>query len=407
MTSPSDEPVNKETLEELTPKDDSAAQSASDNTVQQDISTPPETTSAITPVTPNPSAVSSPDAVPSPAKKRKYHTLWITLSMLALLICALLIFILPIIMSKSPHNAVIKIPKDATEKNVSDSLAKYLGHDYADKVMKVASLRKSDFSGRHGAYLIEEGTSPLRAERKLSNGAQEPLTVTINGFRTLPTLTERVARRLDFTSDELKAALNNKETLARYDLTPRQAIALFIDDSYQLYWSASPEQLITKIGDNYQKVWNKERRDKAAALGLTPAEVMILCSIVDEESNKLDEKGKIGRLYINRIKTGMPLQADPTVRFALNDFTIRRVKGNHLKVESPYNTYLYRGLPPGPIRTTSVATIDAVLNSEPSSHLYMCAKEDFSGYHNFAATYPEHLNNARRYQKALDARGIK
>ncbi len=345
-------------------------------------------------------------APPLPVKKKR-TALWVTLVAVVAIIAAGLIFTIPILLSKAPEKAIIKIPKDATAQNVADSLTKYLGKPFADKVMRVASLRNSDFSKRHGAYLIEEGLSPLRAERKLSQGAQHPLTVTINGFRTLPTLTERVARRLDFTPDSLKGALTDKETLSRYGLTPNQAIALFIDDSYELYWSASPQQLIEKVGANYEKVWNKDRRAKAAALGLSPAEVMTICSIVDEESNKLDEKGKIGRLYLNRIKTGMPLQADPTIRYALNDFTIRRVKGNHLTVASPYNTYLNNGLPPGPIRTTSVATIDAVLNSEPSSHLYMCAKEDFSGYHNFASTYPEHLANARRYQKALDARGIK
>ncbi|MBD5264919.1 MAG: endolytic transglycosylase MltG [Bacteroides sp.] len=325
----------------------------------------------------------------------------------AMVVVGFLIFTLPLVMVKAPEKAVIRIPINASSENVRDSISKYLGDSFAAKVMRVAWLRGSDFSNRHGAYLIEEGLSPLRAERRLSQGAQHPLTITINGFRTLPTLTERVSRRLDFSTDSLAAALADKNILSQYGLSKQQAIALFIDDSYELYWSASPQQLIEKIGANYNRVWNKQRRDKAAALGLSPAEVMTLASIVDEESNKLDEKGKIGRLYINRIKTGMPLQADPTVRFALNDFTIRRVRAAHLKVNSPYNTYLKPGLPPGPIRTTSVATIDAILNSEPSNHLYMCAKEDFSGYHNFASTYPEHLANARRYQKALDARGIK
>ncbi|MDE6028396.1 MAG: endolytic transglycosylase MltG, partial [Muribaculaceae bacterium] len=130
-------------------------------------------------------------------------------------------------------------------------------------------------------------------------------------------------------------------------------------------------------------------------------------SIVDEETNAKEEKGAIGRLYINRLKKGMKLQADPTVRFALNDFTIRRVKGEHLKADSPYNTYRYPGLPPGPIRTTGKTTIDLLLDSAPNDYLFMCAKEDFSGTHNFASTYAEHQENARKYQKALDVRGIK
>lgn len=344
---------------------------------------------------------------PEPVKPKKRLILFVSLGAVAALIAAALIFLLPLAITKAQEEAIVKIPRNASSHDVHDSIAKYLGKSYADKVLRVASLRHTDLPGRHGAYLIEKGLSPLRAERKISQGRQHPLTLTVNGFRTLPTLTERVARRFDFPADSLDALLSNPELMASYSLTPRQAIALFIDDSYELYWSASPAQVIKKIGDNYNKVWNEERRAKASALGLSPAEVMTICSIVDEETNKQDEKGKIGRLYINRIKAGMPLQADPTVRYALNDFTIRRVKAQHLQTDSPYNTYRIAGLPPGPIRTTGVATIDAVLNSTPSSHLYMCAKEDFSGYHNFASTYAEHLANARRYQKALDARGIK
>ena len=367
---------------------------------------PADSSSSSTPKRNNPSSPGN-DGHAS-GKKPGRSKIWLTIFVaVAAIIAAGLIFTLPLVLSKASEKAVIRIPAGATAANVHDSIAKYLGDKYASRVMRVASLRGTDFSRRHGAYLIEEGLSPLRAERRLSQGAQHPLTITVNGFRSLPVLAERISRRLDFTPDSLLNLLGTNETLKPYGLTPQQALALFADDSYELYWSASPEQLVSKIGGNYNRIWNDERRSKAAALGLTPAEVMTLCSIVDEESNKLDEKGKIGRLYINRIKTGMPLQADPTVRFALNDFTIRRVKGNHLKVNSPYNTYINRGLPPGPIRTTSVATIDAVLNSQPSGHLYMCAKEDFSGYHNFASTYPEHLANARRYQKALDARGIK
>lgn len=340
-------------------------------------------------------------------KPKRKKSLMIGLFLGVALITAILLFCLPLLIEKAAHDALIKIPRNATKEMVSDSIAKYLDDDYAEKVMRIARLRGSDFAERHGAYLIEQGMSPLQAEHRLSHGAQTPLMVTINAFRGLEQLAKKVAGKLDFTADSLLNAVLDPELLAKYDLKPEQALSLFTEDSYEVYWTASPDGLIDKIGDNYLKIWNDERKEKAKALGLTPAEVMTICSIVDEETNKVDEKGKIGRLYINRFQKGMKLQADPTVRFAVGDFSIRRVKSNHLKVDSPYNTYRNTGLPPGPIRTTSLRTIDEVLNSEPNDYIYMCAKEDFSGRHNFAATYSEHMANARRYQQALNKRGIR
>lgn len=265
-------------------------------------------------------------------------------SALSLAIVITLTFFLPLLASGSESDVVIRIPSGATKENVKDSIAKYLGEDYANRVMRAATLTRTDFEGRHGAYLIPEGTSPAKAAHRLAKGAQHPLRITINGFRSLNTLSERVARRMDFKADDFMKDATSEDLLSDFGLDSRQGLALFIDDSYDVYWSASPEEVIRKIGAYYKKVWNEERVEKAAALGLTPAEVMTICSIVDEETNKTDEKGKVGRLYINRLKIGMPLQADPTVRFALNDFTIKRVKGEHLKVDSPFNTYLHRGL---------------------------------------------------------------
>ena len=323
------------------------------------------------------------------------------------LVIACFLVCLPLLIEKAAHDALIKIPRNATMEMVQDSITKYLDDEYAEKVMRVAKLRGSEFGERYGAYLIEEGMSPIQAEHRLSHGAQQPLTVTINRFRTLEQLAEKVAAKLDFKPEELIKAVKDPEVLAEYGLTPEQALSLFIDDSYEFYWTASPQALIHKIGANYKKIWNEERVKKAQDLGLTPAEVMTIASIVDEETNKVDEKGAIGRLYINRLKSGMKLQADPTVKYAVGDFSIRRILNTHLKTDSPYNTYRNTGLPPGPIRTTTLATIDQILNSAPSDAIYMCAKEDFSGYHNFAATYKEHMANARRYQAALNKRGIK
>ena len=329
------------------------------------------------------------------------------LSGLAIMIIVILALLYPYVMSRTPEEALIRIPRNATEQNLRDSLSKYYGQKFAGRVMSLSKFPGKGPAGRHGSYLIPKGVNPVSVARRLTHGAQTPVTVTINGFRSLDNLTDRISAKLDFPADSLRRLLADPAVMSPYGLTPRQALALFVDDSYEFYWSASPADVIKKIGDNYRSIWNDSRRNRAANLGLSPAEVMTVCSIVDEETNATSEKGEIGRLYINRLKKGMKLQSDPTVRFALGDFSIRRVKGEHLKADSPYNTYRYAGLPPGPIRTTGKATIDLVLNSVPNNYLYMCAKEDFSGTHNFASDYEEHRANARRYQKALDERGIK
>ena len=306
---------------------------------------------------------------------------------------------------KAPSSAVVKIPAHASGDQIRDSISEYLGEPFANKVSRLVRLRGTDLSARHGAYLIEAGMSPLDAARRLTGGPQEPLTITVNGFRLLPVLEEKVAARFDFSKDSIAGVLSDEEVMKEYGLTPQQSLALFLNDSYDFFWSASPAEVVGKVGRHYKEVWTPERVAKAKALGLTLAEVMTLASIVDEESSKLDEKGAIGRLYINRLNRGMRLEADPTVRYAGGDFTVKRVR-NPRSIESPYNTYLHMGLPPGPIRTTSVETIDAILDSAPHDYIFMCAKEDFSGYHNFASTYPEHQANARRYKRELDRRGI-
>lgn len=329
--------------------------------------------------------------------------------LLGLTVCitVFLAVLYPAIMVGSPQEANIKIPEGATTETVRDSMEKYLGKDYTSKVMRLVKLRRTDFSKRTGAYTLAKGTNALGAMRKLTSGAQTPVRITINGFRSMPLLINRVSRKMGFAEDSLRNALNDRELLAEYGLTPENAMALFVDDTYEVYWNTSARDLVRKVGDNYKFLWSEGRVRKAAELGLTPADVMIIASIVDEETNKEAEKGTIGRLYINRLHNNMRLQADPTVRFALGDFTIQRITKADLQKDSPYNTYLHAGLPPGPIRTTSAATVLSVLDSKPNNYLYMCAREDFSGRHNFAATYDEHLANAVRYQAALDELGIK
>lgn len=328
------------------------------------------------------------------------------LALVALFTIATFILVMPMLVNGAEHEAVIRIPKKATDQNIHDSVSKYLGEEFASRIMRLVKPREVDWSSRHGAYIVEKGDTPFDIMHRLKSGGQMPVKLVINGVRGIPALSERMSRKIDFPADEFSAALSDSVLLKKYNLTPDNALALFINDTYEVYWSAKPREVIERVGKYYLQFWNEERRQKAEALGLTPAEVVTLASIVDEESNTMAEKGKIGRLYWNRLQKGMKLQADPTVRFAIGDFTIKRIKGEHLKYESPYNTYLHNGLPPGPIRTPAKSTIDAVLDSEPSNDIYMCAKEDFSGRHNFAATYEEHLHNAKRYQEELDRRGI-
>lgn len=340
-------------------------------------------------------------------KNKESRTLKITLvaALAFIVVCCILVWTL-LLGGKAPSSALIKIPANANSTQLRDTVAKYLGDGYAAKVSRLVSLRGTDLRQRHGAYLIEAGWSPLMAMRRLTGGPQHPLTVTINGFRLRKSLEDKVAAKFDFTTDSLASVLENASVLEKYGLVPEQSMSLFFNDSYDFFWSASPEYIVKKVGEHYLDVWNDSRRQKAATLGLSPDEVMVLASIVDEETNAMEEKGTIGRLYINRLKKGMPLQADPTVRYAGGDFSVKRITSKMTKIDHPYNTYRNRGLPPGPIRTTSVETVDAILDSTPNDYIYMCAKEDFSGRHNFAKTYTEHEANARRYKRELDRRGI-
>lgn len=332
--------------------------------------------------------------------------LWIFI-IAVVVIGAGLLFIAPYMMEGSEKDVTFRIPRNATMQNVKDTLNKYFSENYSNKVVKLLSVTGFDPVERHGSYSLPKGATPFATMKKISRGGQTPVRLTINGFRSLDYLSQRMARKMDFSAEEFKKAATDSAYLAGYGLTPEQALSLFLEDTYDVYWTASPKEVLDKIGENYKRFWTEGKIEAAEGMDVTPAELMIIASITDEETNQVQEKGKIGRLYINRLDKGMKLQADPTVRFALNDYDIRRVTGEHLKAQSPYNTYVVEGLPPGPIRTTSRRTIEEILQSEPSNYLFMCARPDFSGFHNFSATYEEHLVNARAYQQALDERGIK
>ncbi|RYD56436.1 MAG: endolytic transglycosylase MltG [Sphingobacteriales bacterium] len=257
-----------------------------------------------------------------------------------------------------------------------------------------------------GKYRINRGMSNYDMVRMLRNGRQEPVKLVINKLRTKDELVTFIGTRLEADSNALRSMLSDSSYLSEFGLNSNTAMCAFIPDTYEFFWNTNADKTFRKLYKYYQDFWTEDRKQKAKAQGLTEQQAIVVASIVDEETNKNDEKGNVASVYLNRNKKGMRLQADPTVKYAVGDFTIRRITGVHLQTNSPYNTYLYAGLPPGPICTPSKKSIDAVLNAPATDYIFFCAKEDFSGYHRFASNYEEHQKNARLYQQALNSRGI-
>lgn len=258
-----------------------------------------------------------------------------------------------------------------------------------------------------GCYRIDPGTGNLRLVRDLRSGHQEAVRVTFNNVRTTEELAARLDEELMLSADELLRYLRDPAWCDSLGFTTATIPALFIPNTYEVYWNTSAPRFLDRMKREYDRFWSEERRQKAAGAGLTPTEVAILASIVEEETAATDEYPLVAGLYINRLRRGIPLQADPTVKFAVGDPGLRRILYAHLEVDSPYNTYKHAGLPPGPLRVPSIRALDAVLNYARHSYIYMCAKEDLSGRHNFARTLAEHNRNAARYRAALDRRGIR
>jgi UPF0755 protein len=271
----------------------------------------------------------------------------------------------------------------------------------------VAKLLNYQKRVKAGRYVIKKNMNNLTAIRMLRAGEQKPIELTFNNIRLLDDFTERVAQELTFKKEDLQKLLKNPTFVKKYGFDTTNIMAMFLPNTYQIYWNTKPEAFVEKMYKSYQKFWDKNRLEKAKKLGLTPIEISILASIVQAETQKQDEKSRVAGVYLNRLNKKMKLEADPTLVFAAKDFSIKRVLDVHKKINSPYNTYKYAGLPPGPINMPTEATLNATLNAENHNFIFFCAKEDFSGYHNFAVTYDEHLKNARLYQKALDLKGIK
>ncbi len=288
-------------------------------------------------------------------------------------------------------------------------------YNKVQRVGEVGSMRgfvwQSDYRDyphhiRTGRYAIRPGESTYHVFSRLLRGYQEPVNLTVGSVRTPDRLARSIGRQLMIDSAEVTKVLNDTLLRRQMGYTKETFPTLFIPNTYEVYWDMSAEEFLARMEQEHQRFWNAERLAKAEALKMTPTEVSTLASIVEEETNNSAEKPLVAGLYLNRLRIGMPLQADPTVKFAVQDFTLRRILTKHLSTPSPYNTYLNQGLPPGPIRIPSPEGIDAVLNATKHDYLYMCAKEDFSGTHNFAKTLREHNKNAQKYQIALNKRKI-
>ncbi|GAA0545134.1 endolytic transglycosylase MltG [Chitinophaga japonensis] len=256
-----------------------------------------------------------------------------------------------------------------------------------------------------GRYQIQKGMSNFEIVRLLRSGRQVPVKLVITKLRTKKDLVKKLCSNLEADSNALRVLLQDQVYLRQFGLDSNTVMCAVMPNTYEYYWNTSAEGAFAKLEKAREQFWTEERKAKARRLGLSLNEVTILAAIVEEETNKNDEKPLISSVYLNRYRKGMRLQADPTVKFALQDFGLKRIRESHTLYDSPYNTYRYTGLPPGPICTPSSKTLEAVLNTPETDYMYFCARSDFSGYHAFAATYREHLQNARQYQAALNRLG--
>ena len=271
----------------------------------------------------------------------------------------------------------------------------------------ILDRRDYDSHIRTGCYTVKSGALPKQVADMLTGGMQTPVRLTINSTRTVGQMARAIAGQVMIDSASIVNRLSDPVFLDSIGYTPANVYCMIIPNTYEVYWNISPDALLSRLVKERDRFWNQERRDKAGSIGLTPQQVTTLASIIEEETAKNDELPIVAGLYMNRLHRNMLLQADPTVVFALGGERPKRVLKVHLEVDSPYNTYKYPGLPPAPIRFVSTRSIDAVLNYSKHNYLYMCAKEDFSGYHNFTSSLSQHNANAARYQRALSRAGIK
>ena len=292
-----------------------------------------------------------------------------------------------------------------TRQEMDSILIASLGKSFGSSVSRLTHLMGVKPQEVHGSYQVSPGMTAIKFARNLKYRRQTPVRLIFNNLRYLSDLSAKVASVLEMDSAAFMRGC--REVLVPLGYNEYSMPAAFLPDTYEFFWTDSPSTVVKKLHAEHDRFWTEERRKKAKELGFNTTEVATIASIVEEETNKREERPAIARVYMNRVYRDMFLQADPTIKYVLGDWSIRRVVNPERQVDSPYNTYTQKGLPPGPIRIVDRTSLDAVLNAPEHNYVYMCAKPDFSGYHNFAETYPEHRINAQNYHRALDARGIK
>ena len=339
------------------------------------------------------------------AKKKKQKSKigkWIVLILVAVFLYVAYILFAPNVFTNSGEKTYLCIPEHSSYAEVVQLLEKDANVLNVSAFKQVSSMLHYGERIRAGRYELKSSMNNFQLVRLLRSGRQAPVRLTFNNIRTKEQLAARLSMQLMADSVSILKLLNDSEFLASYKLNPHTSVSLFIPNTYEVFWNLNAVQLFERMNKEYNKFWTDERKAKAAAIPLTPTEVCTLASIVEEETNNKTDRPKVAGLYINRLKKGMSLQADPTLKFAVGDFSLKRIGIKQILFISPYNTYRNHGLPPGPIRVASEKGIDAVLNYAHHNYIYMCASETLNGEHKFASDWAEHMANAKKYQQKLN-----
>lgn len=340
-------------------------------------------------------------------KKKNRLLIWVlSIILLGIIVTGIILYNMVFKPFRLNETAYIYIDSDKNYENVVSQL-KEKANLPSEKVFELLSTRMNyPNTIKTGRYAIKNGMTMPDVIRMLRSGQQDPINLTFNNMRTKENLAGRLSQQLLIDSITILNALYDNEKINKLGFDENTIVAMFIPNTYEVYWDISIDNLLNRMKKEQERFWNANRKLKAEKIGLSPLEVSTLASIVEEEATFADEYPIVAGLYLNRLRKGMRLEADPTVKFAIGDFGLRRILYRHLEVESPYNTYKNKGLPPGPIRIPSIAAIDGTLSPQSHNYLFMCAKDDLSGRHNFAITHAEHARNAAAYQRALNERNI-